>query len=38
MSPSSLLYWMNDWIWGAPLIIVTVVVHVLGLGGSSTRK
>ena len=32
MSPSSLLYWMNDWIWGGPLIIVTVVVHVLGLG------
>jgi len=32
MSPSSMLYWTNDWIWGAPLIIVTVVVHVLGLG------
>jgi hypothetical protein len=23
---------MSDWIWGGPLIIVTVVVHVLGLG------
>jgi hypothetical protein len=32
MSPSSLLYWTSDWIWGGPLIIVTVVVHVLGLG------
>ena len=32
MSLSSLLYWMNDWIWGGPLIILTVVVHVLGLG------
>src|SRR3954470_18453734 len=32
MSPSSMWYWTSDWIWGAPLIIATVVVHVLGLG------
>jgi hypothetical protein len=24
--------WRNDWAWGLPLIILTVVVHVLGLG------
>ncbi|MFY9843867.1 MAG: hypothetical protein WA718_16055 [Terriglobales bacterium] len=24
--------WRDDWGWGAPLIILTVVIHVLGLG------
>jgi hypothetical protein len=24
--------WRDDWAWGVPLIILTVVVHVLGLG------
>ena len=24
--------WSADWIWGLPLIVLTVVIHVLGLG------
>lgn len=24
--------WSTDWAWGLPLIVVTVVIHVLGLG------
>ena len=24
--------WSADWAWGAPLIVLTVVIHVLGLG------
>jgi len=24
--------WRTDWIWGLPLIVLTVVIHVLGLG------
>jgi hypothetical protein len=24
--------WSADWIWGCPLIVVTVIIHVLGLG------
>ena len=24
--------WGNDWLWGLPLIVSTVVIHVLGLG------
>ncbi len=24
--------WSADWAWGLPLIVVTVVIHVLGLG------
>jgi hypothetical protein len=23
--------WIGDWIWGAPLIMVTVAIHVCGL-------
>lgn len=37
-------YWSGNWAWGVPLIVVTVVIHVLGLGfikqkafGVSTR-
>jgi len=26
------LGWQDDWAWGLPLIILTVVIHVLGLG------
>ena len=26
------LYWSADWAWGLPLIVLTVVIHVLGLG------
>ena len=29
--------WSADWIWGCPLIILTVTVHVLGLGFISQR-
>ena len=28
--------WAPDWMWGAPLIALTVVMHVLGLGIIST--
>ena len=24
--------WHADWAWGLPLIVLTVVIHVLGLG------
>jgi hypothetical protein len=24
--------WLPDWAWGTPLIVLTVVIHVLGLG------
>src|ERR1700716_1784749 len=24
--------WSADWIWGCPLIVLTVIIHVLGLG------
>lgn len=24
--------WLGDWAWGAPLIVLTVVIHVSGLG------
>ena len=29
VSPAS---WSSDWAWGLPLIILTVIIHVLGLG------
>ncbi len=25
-------FWSADWVWGCPLIVLTVVIHVLGLG------
>ena len=25
-------FWSADWAWGGPLIVVTVIIHVLGLG------
>jgi hypothetical protein len=24
--------WSRDWVWGLPLIVLTVIIHVLGLG------
>lgn len=24
--------WSADWVWGLPLIVLTVLIHVLGLG------
>jgi hypothetical protein len=29
--------WTADWAWGLPLIVVTVVIHVLGLGLMNLR-
>jgi len=29
--------WKADWAWGVPLIVVTVVIHVLGLGLASEK-
>jgi hypothetical protein len=29
--------WRADWVWGCPLIVLTVIVHVLGLGFISQR-
>ena len=29
--------WSADWIWGCPLIVLTVIIHVLGLGYISQR-
>ena len=35
--PSHPLNWRADWAWGLPLIVLTVVIHVLGLGLISRR-
>jgi hypothetical protein len=29
--------WRADWLWGCPLIVVTVIIHVLGLGFISQK-
>lgn len=29
---SDTLHWSTNWAWGVPLIVLTVVIHVLGLG------
>jgi hypothetical protein len=29
--------WSSDWAWGLPLIVLTVVIHVVGLGLASQR-
>jgi MFS superfamily sulfate permease-like transporter len=29
--------WRADWLWGLPLIVLTVVIHVLGLGLMNQR-
>jgi hypothetical protein len=29
--------WQGDWIWGCPLIVATVILHVLGLGSISQK-
>jgi hypothetical protein len=29
--------WDADWLWGCPLIVVTVIIHVLGLGAISQK-
>ncbi|HSY67944.1 MAG TPA: ion channel [Edaphobacter sp.] len=30
--------WEADWIWGCPLILLTVIIHVLGLGYLSQKS
>jgi MFS superfamily sulfate permease-like transporter len=30
--PISFLNWSSNWAWGVPLIVLTVVIHVCGLG------
>lgn len=30
--PSNPAPWSADWIWGCPLIVLTVIIHVAGLG------
>ncbi len=37
MNPSIVPTWSADWAWGMPLIVVTVVIHVFGLGLISQR-
>jgi len=32
MSQTEQMLWTSDWAWSMPLIILTVVIHVLGLG------
>jgi hypothetical protein len=29
--------WSADWIWGCPLIVLTVIIHVLGIGYISQK-
>jgi hypothetical protein len=31
MAPGNVVYWGMDWIWGLPLIVLTVVIHAYGL-------
>ncbi len=37
MNPGIVSSWSADWAWGLPLIVLTVVVHVFGLGLISQR-
>jgi hypothetical protein len=30
--PSNPVPWSADWVWGCPLIVLTVIIHVVGLG------
>jgi hypothetical protein len=30
-------FWSADWVWGLPLIVLTVIIHVLGLGFISQK-
>src|SRR5258708_16681345 len=30
-------FWSADWVWGCPLIVLTVVIHILGLGFISQK-
>jgi hypothetical protein len=32
MDPNELAAWRANWLWGLPLIVLTTVIHVLGLG------
>ena len=32
MTPPNPTLWYADWAWSLPLIVLTVVIHVLGLG------
>ena len=32
MNPATPTLWYADWAWSLPLIVVTVLIHVLGLG------
>jgi MFS superfamily sulfate permease-like transporter len=32
MNPESVVVWSTNWAWSMPLIVLTVVIHVLGLG------
>jgi hypothetical protein len=31
MAPESVINWGMDWVWGLPLIVLTVVIHAYGL-------
>jgi hypothetical protein len=37
MNPGIVQTWSTDWAWGLPLIVLTVVIHVFGLGVISKR-
>jgi hypothetical protein len=37
MNPATPTLWYADWAWSLPLIVVTVLIHVLGLGLFSER-
>ena len=32
MLSNNLASWQDDWLWGLPLVVLTIVVHVFGLG------
>ena len=35
--PDAHLNWTADWLWGLPLIVITVLIHVFGLGSIRHR-
>lgn len=37
MDPTNVAPWSSDWMWGLPLIAVTVIIHAFGLGFMDVR-
>lgn len=33
--PSDAALWSADWVWGCPLVVFTLIIHVVGLAGAT---